>query len=250
MPFSANHFYKAFLQSEFLNSFKHFIVVNKFIKQFLQTDYYIDESNIKLFHPFFKETSQLLKDTTKNKSGVLNVGFIGTANWQKGFDLLSTLIAMIKYNYNINNFHFTWVGFVEENQKAQILFELTQIDCTEVITFTGKLLNPELVYQQFDVMCSLSKEDSFPLSCLEAANFGKPIICFEKSGGMASFVINNVSGFIIPYLDINTLCKKLFFLQANLMERIQMGIEASESAKAFEINKQAPLLLQYINTLF
>jgi glycosyltransferase involved in cell wall biosynthesis len=45
-----------------------------------------------------------------------------------------------------------------------------------------------------------SREDPYPLVCLEAACHGKPIVCFDGAGGMPEFVRED-AGRVVPYLD-------------------------------------------------
>jgi glycosyltransferase involved in cell wall biosynthesis len=52
-----------------------------------------------------------------------------------------------------------------------------------------------------DVFVLTSREDPYPLVCLEAAALEKPIVCFEGGGGTPEFVEADC-GFVVPYLDI------------------------------------------------
>jgi glycosyltransferase involved in cell wall biosynthesis len=56
-------------------------------------------------------------------------------------------------------------------------------------------------FAAFDVFALVSREDPFPVVCLEAASLGKPIVCFNSSDGEKEFVENDC-GFVVPDLDI------------------------------------------------
>ncbi len=74
--------------------------------------------------------------------------------------------------------------------------------------------NPLDYYSAIDAFASVSREDSFPLVCLESASFAKPILCFEKAGGMAEFVENDC-GFVVPFLDTGRFADKILELCEN-----------------------------------
>jgi len=57
---------------------------------------------------------------------------------------------------------------------------------------------------------------------LEAALAGKPVICFERSGGMPEFVRDD-AGFTVPYLDTTQMAEKTRFLLDNPAEAHQRG---------------------------
>ena len=47
----------------------------------------------------------------------------------------------------------------------------------------------------------ISREDPFPLVCIEVGMLGKPIITFDQATG-TSEIIKDKGGTIVPYLDI------------------------------------------------
>jgi glycosyltransferase involved in cell wall biosynthesis len=59
-----------------------------------------------------------------------------------------------------------------------------------------------------------SREDPFPLVCIEMGLLGIPIVCFEKATGTAE-VLSNGGGKIIPYLDIESMAETIVFYYSN-----------------------------------
>jgi glycosyltransferase involved in cell wall biosynthesis len=70
-----------------------------------------------------------------------------------------------------------------------------------------------------------SREDPYPLVCLEAAALEKPIVCFAGAGGMPEFVENDC-GFVVPYLDIAAMADRVTFLLNSPERRLAMGVVA------------------------
>jgi len=92
----------------------------------------------------------------------------------------------------------------------------------------------------------VSREDPFPLVCLEAASLGKPIVCFDKAGGMPEFVEDDC-GFIVPYLDTEAMAEKIIELIKNPELRQRLGERARKKVKErFDVEVQAPKIFSLI----
>ena len=72
----------------------------------------------------------------------------------------------------------------------------------------------------------ISREDAYPLVCLETAAMATPIICFENGGGMPEFVEEDC-GFVVPYLDVEAVAEKVVKLYQDPALREQMGASAA-----------------------
>jgi glycosyltransferase involved in cell wall biosynthesis len=60
-----------------------------------------------------------------------------------------------------------------------------------------------------DVFALLSREDSFPVVALEAGAAGKPVLCFEGTGGAADMIAASGGGWVFPYLDVRQIAETL-----------------------------------------
>ena len=74
------------------------------------------------------------------------------------------------------------------------------------VTFLGPKPNPRDWFRAGDVFLLPSREDPFPLVCLEAAEAGMPVVCFAEAGGMPDFVEDD-AGFVVPYLDVEAMAE-------------------------------------------
>lgn len=82
-----------------------------------------------------------------------------------------------------------------------------------------------------DIFVLTSREDAYPLVCLEAASLGKPILCFADSGGMPEFVENDC-GIIVPYLRIDLLAQAIIQLRDDRAKLQQFGANAAYKMRA------------------
>ena len=80
--------------------------------------------------------------------------------------------------------YFLWVGGDMTNlHSAQILHDAAKLRLGDYFKVLGTVPNPLDFFAAFDVFVLLSREDPFPLVCLEAASLGKPFVCFDNAGG-------------------------------------------------------------------
>jgi glycosyltransferase involved in cell wall biosynthesis len=97
-------------------------------------------------------------------------------------------------------------------------------------------------FAAMDVFVLPSREDPFPLVCLEAAAAGRPIVCFENAGGMPEFVEDDC-GFVVPYMDIEAFAERLTRLIDDSQLRTRMGEAARNKVRSrHNVAVAAPLL--------
>ena len=79
-----------------------------------------------------------------------------------------------------------------------------------------------------------SREDPFPLVCLEAAALGISTICFADAGGMPEFVRDD-AGFVVPYLDVARAFDSVRLLMKSEELRLRLGRCAAERVKKHDV---------------
>jgi glycosyltransferase involved in cell wall biosynthesis len=246
MKFSSQFYYPKYISKKFIVLFDKIIAVNESIKEFFCSNYNIKEENVFVIPPFisFLQKAKFPKEVSFKKFNILLSGFGG---WQKGFDLLGVLLSNIKNINAENKFTFTWLGEVPESNKKMLLFELEQIGVANLISFPGKVNNMHDYYTQGSLFLLLSKEDSFPMVCIEAASYGLPIVAFEKSGGIIEF-IKKGAGSLVPFMDINALVNQLIlYLNDNEYYR-KASKKALELSKGYDIDIVAPSIINVFSS--
>jgi glycosyltransferase involved in cell wall biosynthesis len=117
---------------------------------------------------------------------------------------------------------------------------------SEKVRFTGAVLKPADYLAAADVFVLTSREDPYPLVCLEAAAVAKPIVCFADAGGMSEFVEEDC-GFVVPYLDLMAMTNRVVYLLDSLECRITMGAAARRKVmQRHDISQAAPRIMEII----
>ncbi len=184
----------------------------------------IDEESSKIVYPFITPSDTVLpvvdnKKTIRNTFGLPADRFIvigcGVIYARKGVDLFLECARKV-IEVSGEQPLFVWIGGgygVEDLPAMEQLAE--QFGITEHVIFTGPVDDPRRYFQAGDLFLMTSREDPFPLVCLEAAERGLPVICFADAGGMPLFVEED-AGFVVPYLDTDLMADRVIRLQNDI----------------------------------
>lgn len=147
----------------------------------------------------------------------------GTADWRKGADLfIQTAHLVCQKRPDV---FFVWVGARTDQQCIEFEYDVRAMGLSERVVLKRSVPRAADYIGAADVFLLPSREDPFPLVCLEAAALGKPIICFAGAGGMPEFVGDDC-GFVVPYLDVNGMASRVLTLLDRPECRDKMGAAA------------------------
>jgi glycosyltransferase involved in cell wall biosynthesis len=228
----------------------HYIAVSKAVKHNLMRNHFIEESLISLVYEFIpqreivSDRKLLTEYHIPDKAFV--VGAAGSADIRKGADLFVLLAKELIDISTKELFYFVWIG--NKSASNEYIFEdIKKLGLEKQVIFTGSKSDPLPYFIDFDAFVLLSREDPYPLVCLENALLSKPILCFDNSGGMPEFVGNDC-GFVVPYLDIKVMAARIRDLQANMELKVQLGENAREKAVLqHDVHVTAPQILELIH---
>jgi len=148
----------------------------------------------------------------------------GTIDWRKGPDIFVDVAKLVDKK-RTTDFKFFWIGDkmpgeyegLDENGVPRLL--------SEHVTFLGPKDSPLDYFEAGDIFLLSSREDPFPLVCLEAAQCGLPIVCFAEAGGMPDFVEDD-AGFVVQHGDLAAMATAVAELVNNRGERELRGAAA------------------------
>lgn len=247
-------------QFETLKSLIHqYIAVSESVKRNLVVHHQIPEEKIQvvyecLAHDFFAEA-----DTRQMRASVCDelrippeariVCASGTIDWRKGADLFIQLAYAVSKIYQENPVHYIWVGGKGGGvnfSELELWHDMIHIGQAQCIHFLGEQPDPFRYFAAGDLFTLVSREDPFPLVCLEAASLGKPIICFDQAGGMPEFVEDD-AGVVVPYLDLAAMAEVVAALLRNPERCWAAGQRARQKVwERHDINIMAPQIVQSI----
>ncbi|MFE3846682.1 glycosyltransferase family 4 protein [Flavobacterium sp. LB3P45] len=190
--------------NEYVHQIDLFVSVSQLVIQNLNTEWDVNPLKNHLVYAFSgKEANK-----ANNHKKVFEVGASGMVYWRKGDDLFIQVANYLKIRYPEIKIKFTWVGQIYNRQRNIVEADLEKANLKDTVFFIGEQSTPENYYKNFDVFLMTSREDPFPLVCIEVGKLGIPIICFEKATGTAEVLVDG-GGFIVPYLDIVAMAEKV-----------------------------------------
>ena len=174
----------------------------------------------------------------------LIVAGCGSAHWVKGPDLFIQLARTVCRERD--RVYFIWVGHVSPEDLTRFEHDLLRAGVKERVQFIGSVSEPADYLSASDVFVLTSREDSYPLVCLEAAALGKSIVCFADAGGISEFVEDDC-GFVVPYLDIPAMAERVLCLLDSSACRSKMGEAARRKVAArHDVSMAAPKIAEII----
>jgi glycosyltransferase involved in cell wall biosynthesis len=174
------------------------------------------------------------------EDGLLIAGS-GNACWRKGTDLFVHLARTVCQQHD--RAYFTWIG---GGSLAELEHDVRLAGLKDKMRFTGAVAKPADYLAAADVFVLTSREDPYPLVCLEAAALEKPIICFAGAGGAPEFVEEDC-GFVVPYLDTMAMARRVVSLLDSPKCRADMGSAARRKVEQrHDVNHAAPRIVEII----
>jgi glycosyltransferase involved in cell wall biosynthesis len=163
----------------------------------------------------------------------------GVPTWTKGTDLFVAVCARLRTlaeSELVPRVRAGWIGADDAMPDGRLLREdLDRAGLLGDVALIGEVPDASALLGAADVFLSTSREDSMPLSVLEAAANGVPVVCFAGSGG-AGDVAAAGGGRTAPYFDIVAFADEVASLLASPEDAARMG----RAAQAFVRERCSP----------
>lgn len=171
------------------------------------------------------------------------VGAVGVRELRKGPDLFLAIASLLARRPHEPPAHFVWLGGSDDDPETRWLEAIIdRSGLRELVHLVPSVPRPRSWYRLFDVLALTSREDTFPLVCLESSLVGTPVVCFDNTG-MCEFVGADEFGFVVPYLDLDAMAARVSSLLDDAELRRDVGRRAADQVReGFSIEARAPQL--------
>jgi len=138
------------------------------------------------------------------------VGTVGRIDERKGWDLFVRMaLDLLLEDSPLSPWYFLWLGHGPCHEHLRMAFE--EVGRTNRLIAPGPKRNPFPYYRALDFFVQTSREDPCPLTTLEAAYLGVPIVVFGPSGGSRE-VVGRGCGIVLPEIDASAMATALLRL--------------------------------------
>lgn len=177
------------------------------------------------------------------------VGSAGVMEWRKAPELFVQMARAAMQHAPDLPLHFVWIGADDQDYASRLADEVARAGLSGRVHFPGRQSNPWDWFRMFDLFVLTSREDAFPLVCLENASVGNPIVCFD-TGGMTEFVGDDECGAVAPFPDVELMAERVVELAVDHDERRRRGALGSERVReVYDVSVCAPLWYQAMEPL-
>jgi glycosyltransferase involved in cell wall biosynthesis len=171
----------------------------------------------------------------------------GTQDWRKGADLFVETARLVRDAGRLDVMC-CWIGDGLDDRITHPQELIQRYGLEQQVRFLGLHDNPRELFRVGSLFLLPSREDPFPLVCLEAAECGLPIICFAGAGGMPEFVGPDV-GEVVPFEDVNAMAAAVLRLASNPAERDRLGRAARVKLLATHVSAtEAPKIMSALRS--
>lgn len=211
--------------TEDLNECNKIIAVSSTVVRAILS-YGFDKNKISIVPPFSQHLSseECFRCSIKDNSTFI-VGLSGSGCDTKGTDLLPILVHKFFCKYPEADCLFVWVG---KSKGSYVSYDAKRLLVEDKIHLIGEVSNPLDYYKYFDVFLLLSREDSFPLVCMETSALAIPTILFDNASGITDMIKHNENGIVVPYLDLDNMADAIYNLYTNPSSRLKLGKKAQD----------------------
>ena len=213
-----------------LRQTSHFIAASHAVRDNLIQRHQVSDGKVDVVHAFVAPLEPPTLESVRNvrrELGLLDsdfcIGGSGSDFWRKGHDLVPQLLGAVQRILPLRRVVFLWVGREgNANEAYQLKFELDVMKLSCQYICTGHVSNPLHYFAAMDVFAMLSRDDPFPLVCLEAGLSMMPIVCFKNSGGVPE-LLQDESGLVVDYLNVDQFASVIRSLAEDQERSKQLG---------------------------
>lgn len=166
-------------------------------------------------------------DFSKKKKQVLILGRLD--DFQKNISSALRIWKSIE-NADFNNWHLTIVGSgIDEDKLKKYAKELD----LKNTSFVGATPSPETYYQESSIFMMTSHIEGWPMTLLEAQQYGCIPIAFNSFGALQEIVENGTNGYIVENNNESAFAQKIIELMSDTNLRQKISQNCTNVSKNF-----------------
>ena len=240
----------------------HYLVVSGAVYRYLVDRHGVDPDRISLHHEMIA-IERDPPDRTPDRPGdrTFVVGGSGLLRWRKGPDLFLAIAAEVRRRRPDLDIQWDWIGGLPDDPDLPAIeFDRARAGLDDVVAFLGHVDDPIERYAELDLLVLTSREDAYPLVCLESASVGVPVLTFVN-GGMPEFVSGAVdalddpraappfepgapAGAVVAFPDIRSMADAVIALVDDADRRLELGARGAARVRRWHaVDVAAPRLV-------
>ena len=195
--------------------------------------------NLEIVYEFSKLNLNNRRNNTANDKIIISGS--GRGSKRKGLDYFVEICSIILNKSKNYDFKFQWLGYLDDEELSFHRNLVFSLGLQDVFFFLEEKNDLKDFFSETDIFIMSSREDPFPLVCIEAGSYGIPIFLFDGATGTQE-VINDLDYLIAPQFDTHILAEKIIQLLNNTDLLIKTRKLMFERFSEFTVENQSQKL--------
>tara|TARA_B100001059_G_scaffold113776_3_gene113952 strand:- start:1319 stop:3811 length:2493 start_codon:yes stop_codon:yes gene_type:complete len=155
----------------------------------------------------------------------------GQIHPRKGVDLFIQVAASVLADPGRSRVHFVWIGDGSIEDRRWVDHDAASLACHENIHLISSRPDIQPYFEAADIYVLSSREDPYPIVCVQAMAADLPVIAFDRIGGAPEAIVDG-TGLVVPFLDVEKMADGVKSLIDDSDRRLAMGASAGEHARS------------------
>jgi glycosyltransferase involved in cell wall biosynthesis len=177
------------------------------------------------------------KDLPPETLVVLGAGFV---QLRKGVDLFIECASRVKRQASGRKFRFVWIGNgydpdVDVAYSVYLQDQIQRADLSSEVVFLGESSAIEAAYEVADLFLLSSRLDPLPNVAIDAMSQGVPVLCFDKTTGIADFLhdVGLGEACVAGYFDTEGIAARIIGFADSRQTIAEVGAECQARAAEY-----------------
>ena len=118
--------------------------------------------------------------------------------------------------------HFVWIGDGTVDDTRWIVHDIDALPCRDRIHLVSSKPDIQPYFEASDIYVLSSREDPYPIVCVQAMAAGLPVIAFDDVGGAPEALVDG-TGVVVPFLDTGAMAQSILDLVRDDAARARMA---------------------------
>ena len=223
------------------SSVRRMVFVSRFSQQAFVNRFGLDESRCAIVHPGWLGNGHVQSDHDRLRSRIrkelslpqdaLIVLGCGQIHPRKGVDLFVQTGAKVLSQPGTESVHFVWIGDGSADDTRWVAHDIAILPCKDRMHLVPSKSDIHPYFEASDLYVLSSREDPYPIVCVQAMAAGLPVIAFDGVGGAPEALVDG-TGVVVPFPDTAAMADAIVNLVRDNSGRKSMGDAARARAEA------------------
>lgn len=198
--------------------------------------------NIQIYNPI---DTNLLQESTRYMGASKKIISVGRLGFQKNFErLIDIADCVLKVNDE-----WTWDIYGEGPDRVKLESLIKEKELEEKVFLRGQVNDLYARYHEYAFIVMTSRYEGFPMTLLEGAAKGLPMVSFDIPTGPNEIIKDGKNGFLCKDDGNEDMIDKICLLMNDQTLRERLSVESRKTADCFSITSILQKWTDILNTL-